>query len=208
MIAAITGRLGTGKTAFLAWIAKNEFEEGRKIKSTMWLDLPHEPLFHPFQLATIEDCVVIGDEFHEWVSSVGSQRKEQIALSHIYRKFRKKDVDCYASSQRFMNLHIRYRELCNVQFRMRRFPAGGKKVPVKFFQAYPCPPYGHVPMEPPIRFYPKDCYQYFDTNRDIYCFEDPRANQEILEFLAKHSVREYFAGKLEETEIDELIRED
>ena len=205
MIAAITGRLGTGKTAFTTWIAYHSYKDGRAVYSNYKINIPHEPLVHPFQLATIKNGVVVLDQADDWISSIASQRKVQVALSNVYRKYRKMNNDLFVNSQRFMNLHIRLRELCDVQFRMARRPTGGKERPVKYFLAKPCEPYSHVEIYPRIRFYPKDIYHLFDTDGDSYCSETLDAP--IMDFLASFNVEEFFAGKLQETKLEELIEE-
>lgn len=203
MIVAIIGRLGTGKTAFLTWIGKNHFKEGRKIYSNYFVNFPHEKISHPFQLIDMEDGVFLADEFYLWVSSVGSQRKVQIALSNIYRQFRKKDVDVYATSQRFMNLHIRYRELCDVVFRMRALPTVANPL---YFQATPC----DVDLKPiarhRIRFDLDEVKDLYNTKQDIY--STARMDQDALDLLASVPASEYFAGNPRTTDFDELISED
>lgn len=202
MIVAIIGRLGTGKTAYLTWIGKKHFEEGRKIYSNYPVNFPHEKITHPFQLVSMEDGVFLADEFYLWVSSVGSQRKIQIALSNIYRRFRKKNVDVYATSQRFMNLHIRYRALCDIVFRMRARPPVGKPT---CFLAIPC----NLDLRAfgsPIRFDLDEVKDLFDTNADIYQYEG--AEEELLDLMASVPASEYFAGNPKESAIDELMRED
>lgn len=201
MIVAITGRLGTGKTAFLTWIGKRHFEEGRKIYSNYHVAFPHEKITHPFQLVGLEDGVLLVDEFYLWVSSVGSQRKVQIALSNIYRKFRKKGVDVYATSQRFKNLHIRYRALCDVVFRMRRVPTTGT---VRYFVATPHD-VDYIPLGAPIKFTLEEVKELYDSYADIYSsFEQ---DQMVIDLLATTEAAEFFAGK-KESAIDELMQED
>lgn len=203
MIGAITGRLGTGKTAYLTWILKKSYEEGRRIAANYPLVFPHDQLTHPFQLINLEDCVLGLDEAYLWFSSVGSQRKLQIALSNIYRKFRKKNVDVYVTSQRFKNLHIRYRELCDIKFQMRRVPPVG---PVKYFLAYPCNPQHDMPFGSPIKFVLDEVKDLYDTKADIY--SSPEQDQLCIEILASAPASEYFAGKRDETGLDELVSED
>ena len=209
MIVAIIGRLGTGKTAYLTWIGKHHFEEGRKIYSNYPVAFPHEKITHPFQLLDMEDGVFLADEFYLWVSSVASQRKVQIALSNVYRKFRKKKVDVYATSQRFLNLHVRYRELCDLVFKMRRRPPVG---PVRYFEAIPCvvarARYGTP--EPlgrgRVRFTLDEVKDLYDTHSDIYASAE--LEQEAVDLLASVPSSEFFAGKAKEAALDELIMED
>ena len=205
MIVGITGKLGSGKSAFTTWIASKHFEEGKKIFSNYPIEIPHEPLMHPFQLAVIRNGCVVLDQADDWISSVASLRKEQMALSRVYRRYRKMDNDLYFNCQRFRNINIRLRRITDIQFRLKRIPQGGKYVPVKYFEAVPFEPETFERIGKAIRFYPREVYHLFDTNAESYYSEE--LDKDVLDFLASIDVKDYFAGKMEKTTIDELVEE-
>jgi len=208
MITAIIGALGSGKTATATHIGHLGFMAGDLIVSNYPLRFEHLAISHPAHLLFISELTktikcktkVILDEGWRWMSSSISQKKSQMLLSQIYTRSRKEDWDLIYTSQRFMNVHIRLRQITDSVLIPVPYPISESKP--EYFRVTVTDIIGYLDAVP-FTFTLEEVKDLFDTKAECYGYED--LHLKLLEQLSDEPIESFFVGKLNKEE--ELIEE-
>jgi len=203
MITAIIGALGSGKTATSTYLAHLGFLAGDLIVSNYPLHFEHIAISHPAHLLFISEMIktikcstkVYLDEGWRWMSSSISQKKSQMLLAQIYTRSRKEDWDLIYTSQRFMNVHIRLRQITDCVLIPVPQPFG-ENVP-EYFKVSVTDIIGSL-NSVPFTFSLDDVRDLFDTKAECYGYED--LHLKLLEQLADEPIESFFVGKLNKEE--------
>ena len=205
MITAIIGALGSGKTATATHLGHLGFLSGDLIVSNYPLKYEHLAISHPAHLLFISELTkrvkcntkVLLDEGWRWISSSISQSKAQMLLAQIYTRSRKEDWDLIYTSQRFMNVHIRLRQITDCVLIPVPQPFSSK-VP-EYFKVSVTDVIGSLDSVP-FTFMLEDVADLFDTKSECYGYED--LHLKLLEQLADEPIESFFTGKTNKEEED------
>lgn len=107
----VTGDLGSGKTLFLTYIAKNT---KKRIYSNykLYLNTYHKLTIKKLlELKEEENALVFIDEAYTWLESRASGRDTNQVLSYIYFQSRKRKLDFFLTAQLTHTIDRRFREL-------------------------------------------------------------------------------------------------
>jgi len=203
LIIGIIGELGMGKTATATYLAHLAFLKGDLVFSNYPLFFEHIPISHPAHLVFISEflkdikcnSLVVLDEGWRWISSALSQSKVQIILSHVYTRSRKEGWDLVYTTQRFMNVQIRLRQITDSIFIPTPIPYYSK-VP-DLFKIGVTDTQGFLNGKP-FRFNLDDVKELYNTNAECYGYED--VHKTYMDILADKSLEEFVIGKIDKEE--------
>jgi hypothetical protein len=133
MIIAITGRMGSGKTLLLSYLAKCNFDRGLDIVSNYRLTFPHKIITKKDIIGytkgkgELSNCAVLIDEC-QIMLDCRSHHKNQI-VSYWLLQSRKRSVSIYYTTQQFFNVEKRLRENTDyiIECQPLRDPSGDKE---------------------------------------------------------------------------------
>lgn len=114
MIIAIVGRMGSGKTLLMSFLAKCQHDRGVDIVTNYRLTFPHriitkkDIISYTQGQGQLEDCALLIDEA-QIMLDCRSHHKNQI-ISYFLLQSRKRSVHIYYSTQQFFNVEKRLRE--------------------------------------------------------------------------------------------------
>ena len=113
MLISVLGNLGSGKTLFLAYMAKMKIK--RDIYSNFLLKTNN---YHPLSIIDLLDLkdniVVFIDEAYTWLESRTSSSTLNRFLSYVVLQSRKRTIDIYITAQLFSSVDIRFRHQSNI----------------------------------------------------------------------------------------------
>lgn len=106
---AIIGWRGSGKTALLAAIAENDYNNGKKIVSNVHLSFPH--IYMTFEELielpdVIENATVIFDEFQVGAAARNALRNDNKKINMFITQLRKRNIVLYFTTQNFKFVDI------------------------------------------------------------------------------------------------------
>lgn len=111
-IAGFVGLLGSGKTLGMTAFSKQKNDEGIKVFSNFHLTFGE--LINPIELIefNLKNCVLCIDEAYTIIDSRFSNQASRL-FGYFIKQSRKRDVWIYYSSQRFMDVDVRLRQVTN-----------------------------------------------------------------------------------------------
>ena len=113
-----TGSRGSGKTLSVVSKVYECHKRGMKVYSNIKLKFPHEKLT-PAMLSQImsqkflTNCCILLDELHTITDSRRSMKGLNIEWSYFFTQSRKRNVEVFATTQREMQVDVRYRNNCD-----------------------------------------------------------------------------------------------
>jgi len=113
VIIAFVGLLGSGKTLGMVTFAKEDHDlKGRKIMANFKITFG-EPV-NPIELIgfEIEDCDLLLDEAYTLLDSRFNSQASRY-LTYFLKQTRKRTVDVFYTTQRFMDVDVRLRQITN-----------------------------------------------------------------------------------------------
>lgn len=121
MIIAFTGKMGSGKTLSMTFLAKIMSEEGRSIISNYRLKFEHRLIskkeiqeYGATKGKSLLNCVMLIDEAQTMLDC--RQHQKNRIISYFILQTRKRGVDLFYTSQQFWNVEKRLRENSDLIF--------------------------------------------------------------------------------------------
>lgn len=111
MLVGIVGKMGTGKTLTLTYLAMKERKKHRKIYSNYKLNFPYKPIKNLNDFDKIRNGVFCADELWLWLDSRESGQAKNKFGSKILAKSRKRGIDVYYTTQHIMQIDARVRRV-------------------------------------------------------------------------------------------------
>lgn len=115
--------MGGGKTLFMTSRGYRKYLAGYSVKANYGVRFPHEKL-NAKSLeemgADLQDCVILGDEFHILIDSRDSMKKRNKTISYFILQTRKRGVHLYFTTQDEGQVDIRLRRMVDYWVYCRR----------------------------------------------------------------------------------------
>ena len=110
-----TNPLGNGKTMTMTWLGYCDYLEGREVvsnyKTTFTEEKNVEDMVNLFNTTDLQNISFLIDELHVVFDSLGHKQGKMRLITNMITQTRKRKVDLYYTTQRYMNVHKRLRDM-------------------------------------------------------------------------------------------------
>lgn len=110
MIVTVIGKLGTGKTLLMTYLAQN-YDSNKIVYSNYNIDIPNNKVIDVEDLTDVADGLVLIDEAYLWLESRLSTSRANRFVTKIMFQSRKRGFDVGLSAQVHSSIDLRVRQL-------------------------------------------------------------------------------------------------
>lgn len=204
MLGCVSGQLGTGKTTYLALLAKMTHEQ-TPVYSNFPINLKNVKIIDIEDLEAVERGLILIDEAYTWLESRTSASSMNIYVSKIIFQSRKRWLDVFISSQLRSAIDLRFKDLEDVGVYARYRPTDTS--PFRFiFTGWGKIRKLTLPYEKAKPLFPLfNSWKY--PNTKLSKFEPKRYNKEVSK-LANEITRKFkTAHKLSRSIVNDILLE-
>lgn len=165
----VIGAKGSGKTLSAVKYAHDAHVKGRTVYSNIRLNFPHVKLTRAMLTQILEqqcltDAFVLLDELHTIADSRRSMTKRNIDWSYFFTQSRKRGVDIMATTQREMQVDVRYRLNSDTYIYCKKVQFSPRDFIIVETWVQAESGYSRVK----VNRKPKDSFKLYDTNELVY----------------------------------------